>query len=254
MTSRASLSNTLVRGAALALVSAALLAGCEKKKPPPPPPPPPPPAPTVPDKVDVQALLQEHHSDARVQFPDDNAPTDRTLAEGVILLANALAKGDSGAMRDMLDQSGKAVLDELVSNGGWEESTKKIEAVRIVRLLQEGYERPPATLATAIQDPDGAYVLVWKAQPTEDSYVFSPQLAADGVKARASEWDDQEVTGSLGLELGFGGEAADGAAPEGAPEEETPEKQRDPMRKSTPAGPITIPNPGGGGGGGGGGG
>jgi len=66
---------------AVALMAAALAvgAGCEKKKKPAPPPPPPPkPKVVVPEPVDVNAVSQQLHADARVNFPSANAPADRS--------------------------------------------------------------------------------------------------------------------------------------------------------------------------------
>src|SRR5437773_2489208 len=120
---------------AVALVAAtlALGAGCEKKKKPAPPPPPPPkPKVVIPDPVDVNAVAQQLHADARVNFPTANAPADRSLAESVIKLANALAKGDAEGMKPLLDKGAQSVLDELVGSGGWAEGTKPIGQVRIV--------------------------------------------------------------------------------------------------------------------------
>lgn len=250
MTRRTNLSRRCLAAAA---VVAAVVAGCEKKKPPPAPAPAPPtrPAVVIPDKVEVQALLQQLGSDARVQFPQSAAPTDRSLAEGVIRLADALARGDAPAMRGLLDRAGQAILDELVGTGGWEDGTKKIEAVRVVRVNQSGYERPTASVATAIQEPGGAYVLVWQAAPAGSNYVFSPRLASSGVKTRASEWDNAPVEGSIGFDpeelkdmLSGGGLGRD----DRAPDEEKPTTQPpNTIRKNTPGGPVNIPTgPGGG--------
>lgn len=248
MTRRLSLRKPFLFGGAI--LAATLAVGCEeKKKAVAPAPPPPPPRVVIPDKIEVQALLQELKSDARVQFPDAAAPTDRSLAESVIQFANAIATGDSGAMRGMLDRAGQAVLDDLVGTGGWDDATKKIEAVRVVRLNQSGYDQPSAMVATAIQEPGGAYVLLWAAKPGGDRYIFSPQLAASGVKARASEWDSAEVEGRLSL---MDSEALEGLGanlPPGVDPKALEEQVRDAMKRNTPSGPITIPNPSGPGGG-----
>ncbi|MFM9995522.1 MAG: hypothetical protein ACKVU4_06925 [Phycisphaerales bacterium] len=248
MTRRRSLRKPFLFGGAI--LAAALAVGCEeKKKEEPPPSPPPKQQVVIPDRIEMKALLQELNSDARVQFPDAAAPTDRALAEGVIMLANAIAKGDSGAMRPLLDRAGQAVLDDLVGTGGWDDATKKIEAVRVVRLNQLGYDRPSASVATAIQEPGGAYVLLWAAKPDGDAYIFSPQLAAAGVKARASEWDSAQVDGQLSLLDGADLGDLSGGLPPGMDPKEIEEQLRDAMRRNTPAGPITVPNPSGPGGG-----
>src|SRR5689334_20001317 len=122
------------RAMGIALIAASVcVSGCgKKKKPPPPPPPPPPPKVVIPDPVDVNAVVQQLHADARVQFPSGQAPADRSLAEGAVKIADALAKGDSAALKSLLDAGSQPVLDELVSSGGWKEGTGEIEQVRIV--------------------------------------------------------------------------------------------------------------------------
>lgn len=248
MTRRTSTTLAVARAAFLGLALAASFAGCEKKKPPPPPAPVVPPPPPPPPKVEVQALLQEVGADARVQFPESSAPTDRTLAEGVIRLADAIARGDSSSMRRLMDRSGQAILDEIVGRADWAPATARIEAVRVAQLMQLGVGgQPTALVTTAIQEPGGAYILNWTAQPVEDSYIFVPTMAAAGVKPRASDWDNALVTASVSLptedpsgDLGREtlpqnpGASEPAASPGG--------------RKNTPGGPINIPGgPGGGG-------
>jgi hypothetical protein len=235
--------------AGLALCAVAVLGGCEKKKKKPPPPPPPvvDRAPPPPPKVEVATLLQELNSDARVQFPEASAPTDRDLAEEVIRFANALARGDEKSMRPMLDRAGQAVLDELIGNGSWGDATASIEAVRIVRLTQSGFERPSAMVATAIQDRGGAYVLNWNATPRDTGYVFAPALSPGEVKPRASDWDSAVITASLDLPEDRPGAGNAPGAKDKPADQPTDEPADDPNRKNTPGGPITVPTgPGGG--------
>src|SRR3954469_9213249 len=119
----------------IALLSVSLVAapGCaKKKKKPPPPPPPPPVVEAPPEKIDVAALMQELHPDARVQFPQDAAPVSRELATGAIRLADALAKGDPAALEKMLAPRDRGILQDLRETGQFDEAAKKIEAVRIV--------------------------------------------------------------------------------------------------------------------------
>ncbi|MCC6660115.1 MAG: hypothetical protein IT437_04435 [Phycisphaerales bacterium] len=244
MTSR---NNTLRVACLLGLAGLIAVTGCEKKKPPPPPPPPvivrPPPP-----KVEVEALLQELKSDARVQFAEAAAPTDRTLAEGAIRLADAIARGDSAALRKMLDRGGQHILDELVNTAEWADETAKIEAVRIAQMQPLG---GGSIVTTAIQEPGGAYVLNWTAAQVGDGIVFSPLTAASGTKPRASDWDTANVLFSVqdtkGLENVSPEEVQKALEEAGVGSE----PGSNPMRKNTPGGPITIPNPGGGSPGGG---
>ena len=243
---------TNLRTAAVALGLAGVLSagitGCEKKKPPPPPPPPviikPPPP-----KVDMVALQQELNADPRIQFAEGAAPTGRELAEGAVRVADALARGDATALRALLDRSGQQVVDDLVNRAEWEPATSKIEAVRIVYLTELGSSTPGGTFTTAIQEPGGAYVLNWGAMTVGDNLTIVPVPAVGGTKARASDWDGQNVVFApvdlAGLENVSPEEiqkAIEAATSGGEP-------GRDPMRKNTPGGPITIPNPGAPGGG-----
>lgn len=224
--------------------------GCEKKKAAPPPaPPPPPPPPPAPEPIKVDGLLQAMKADARVQFPTANAPTDEKLARAVIELADALARGDAKKFETLVDAPGKNVLAELQASGAWDESTgKKIEAVRVAKLSGGG------ELVLAVQEVGSAYPLAWKANTTGPAVVFSAVPTRNLILNRASEFD----TASLSMTSSAPApSAADKAGDdESSPaadshKEETPASEESPSsaprRRSTPNGPVTIPNPGGGG-------
>lgn len=246
------------RWSAILLIAATVsVSGCEKKKkkPAPPPPPPPPPKVVIPDPVDAGAVIQSLRADARVQFPQTVAPADRSLAESAVRLADAIARGDANALRTQLEGPSQSVLDELVASGGWAEGTSQIEQVRIVALSGIADPRPEITLiGTAIQGRDGAYLLAWNGRRNGEGWLFSAAACQNDVKTRASEFDDIEIvvggsiptSGSAPAEpaAGSGGSSRSRPAP-AAPSAPVPE--RDPNRKQTPAGPITIPSaPGGG--------
>jgi hypothetical protein len=110
-----------------------LVSGCSKPPPPPPPPAPTPPPPPPPN-IKLEDVSQELHADARVQVAPglEVGPSETDLAKAVVQLANAIAKGDSKAVRPMLTRSAQTILDTLDSEGGWTAGTSKIEAVRIV--------------------------------------------------------------------------------------------------------------------------
>jgi hypothetical protein len=128
----------------VAAVAAPLLlwAGCGKKEEPPPPPPPPPPPMYIPDTFDVEALRQELGTDARVQLARGIETTDRDLAEAVLRFADAWAKGDDRALRQMLVRSDRAILDDLRARGEWDAEVEKVEQVRIVYLSEHGADVP----------------------------------------------------------------------------------------------------------------
>lgn len=233
----------------LAVVSVGLTAGvggCEKKKVVAPPPPPPPPPPPAPEPVHVDGLLQAMKADARVQFPANKAPTDEKLARAVIELADALARGDAKKFESIIDAPGKGVLAELQASGAWEESTgKKIEAVRVAKLSGGG------DLVLAVQEVGSAYPLAWKANTSGPAVVFSAVPTRNLILSRASEFD----TASLSITSAASApspstkpeedETLPGADPK--PDEPASEGEPDsaPRRRSTPNGPVNIPNPGG---------
>lgn len=223
-------------------LAVSLFAGCKKEPPPPPPAPPPAPRPRPPEPVAVSTLLQTMKADARVQFPDANAPTDEGLARAIIGFADAFAKGNADKLRPMLDPLGKQVLDQLTSSGQWDESTgKAIEAVRVSKLSGSD----PASLCLAIQEPGTAYALAWTVRSADGAYVFAGAPIPNITFPRASDFDNASLT-STGPKApstadtpeGKAGKPAEGEAP--APEESPADG---PKRRNTPAGPVTIPDP-----------
>lgn len=238
--------------ASLALIAAGVLfAGCEKEPPKPPPAPPPAPAPPPPpEPVDVEALLQEKGADPRVQFAGRAAPVSRELAEAVIDLADALAKGDAETLRPLLDRSAQAVLDDLTATGEWDAETGKIEAVRVVSLTGAQQESPSSSTVTiAVQDPRGAYLLGWSAVRSGDTWLFKNAPAQGDVRPRASAFDGVVASAGPAPSAANNDEDADDYA---GPSEDAPatpdepeERPGGPIRKNTPGGPITIPGTGG---------
>lgn len=145
-------------------------------------------------------MIQSMKPDARVNFAQKYAPTDETLAKAIISLADALAKGDSSKLADMLTAESKADLDGLLNTGGWEEGTEKIEAVRLVRLDDLTPGGPGggsggsgastgAVLQLAVQDPNGAYLIGWEAVKVGDKWAFKGIDAPADVRRLASDFD-----------------------------------------------------------------
>ena len=221
---------------ALALMAGtlALGAGCEKKKKPAPPPPPPPkPKVVIPDPVDVNAVAQQLHADARVNFPSANAPADRSLAVGVVKLADALAKGDADRMKSLLEPGSQTILDDLVSSGGWAEGTKPIGQVRIVAVSNTDQAHADSSLiGTAIQGDDGAYLLAWHGRRNGDSWVFAAAACQGDKKSRASDFDGVSIVGA-----GDAPPAAEASAK--APKASTSRSGE----KPAPTPPPAAPNP-----------
>ncbi len=220
------------------------LSGCEK--PPPPPPPPPPPkkeAPPPPQPIEVGPILSEMKPDARVQFPQERAPIDEGMARATIQLADALARGDAKKLESLLEGESKSVLSSLVASGGWDEGTKKIEAVRITLMSETG--DGGGQVVTAIQEPGAAYALVWQASKVGESFVFKALPAVDEVQRRATDWDGKNAL--LAVNYQPVTEALDPiqamrqAAKDAGMSDDQIKEIEDGIRKQTPGGPITIP-------------
>ncbi len=172
------------------------LASCKKEEPAPPPPPPPPPRIEQPKPLDAGSVLQSMDVDARVEFAEDAAPVSRDLAQAAIKLADAIARGDDEALRTMLDRTDHGSLDRLIASGQWYDATGKLEAVRVVS-INTGARLDPAPEAAeiglAVQDQDGAYVMLWAGRKVFDDWVFTARPASDEVRARATAWDGMSV-------------------------------------------------------------
>lgn len=122
----------LTAGLALGLT---MSGGCEEKKPAPkvveeapPPPPPPPPV------LSFDALSQQLKIDPRVQVSAKVSSTDEALSKAALQLANAIAKGDANALKPLLTRRAQDALEGLTSTDAWKDSTRGIEAVRVIAL------------------------------------------------------------------------------------------------------------------------
>ncbi len=239
---------------AAAVLAGAALPACEKPAPPPPPPPKRTEAPPPPEPVRADALLQTMKADARVQFPQSAAPTDETVARAVIAFADALARGDSDKFRTMLDPGGQAVLDKLVANGEWDDSTgKAIEAVRVSKVSGSA---SGGTLTLALQEARGAYPLQWAYATAAGAVVFTGLQSPNVVRPRASEFDGGNLPAPTELTSGAAPFVpASGTAPAAAPQSpgnqpaEAPAGETGDRKRGTPHGPVTVPGtsrPGGG--------
>lgn len=227
------------------VVALTLVTGCEKPPPPPPPPPPKKEAPPPPPQpVEVAPIMGEVKPDARVQFPQAAAPVNADLARASIKLADAIAKGDAKALGTLLDGTSKSILDSLVAGGGWEEGTKKIEAVRIAQITESD---PVSIVTLAVQEQSGAYALCWGGISVGGSVVFAAVPAINDVTKRASDWDgkpgvDSTAMAALAASLAQPAEGLDPLA-ENKDEPEGEKKEEDPgfKVKNTPGGPVKVP-------------
>ncbi len=180
-------------------------------------------------------------ADARVQFPQAKAPIDENFAKAVISFADALAKGDAAHIEPMLDSTSKSVLGELKASGGWDDAVAKIQAVRVVQLAGSD---AGGMLSLAVQEPGSSYVLNWTITGADGKFVFAGMPASSQVLARASDWDTANVMPAVS---GPSGPKLDPSAikpGEEVPHSDTPatpEPERDPRRRNTPNGPVTVP-------------
>lgn len=141
--------------------------------------PPPPPA-----EVNFDALLQTEGADPRVQIGASVSTEDESLARAAIALASAVAGGDADAMRSALTEEAAAVVDSLTATGEWADATAGVEAVRITALSG-------TSLTLAVQDPGGAYPLLWTVVRGDDGVIrFTGEPAPDVELSRASQFDD----------------------------------------------------------------
>ena len=129
--------------------------------------------------MDTQALLQQVGANARVQFPNEIAPTSEELARAIIALADAFAKGDADKLRPMLDSGGAAVLDELRSSGAWTSPPTRSRRCRTVTDIDAGDDAMPSgDFTTAIQEPAATFRLRWHADANQERLRLQP----DGVR------------------------------------------------------------------------
>ena len=176
---------------ALLAGSVTTLSGCGDSKPKPKPvAPPPPPPPPPPKQLDAGALLQTMRADQRIQFPNEKAPSDESVARSVIELATAIIKGDDKAMGNMLVSTGKDVLDSLTTSGAWEEATAKIEAIRVVELSAAGDKPQSFTVSYAVQEPGLAYVMRFSATLDNGTYKYTGLPGGRLTRTRANQFDD----------------------------------------------------------------
>jgi hypothetical protein len=82
-------------------------------------------------------------ADPRVQFAPDVQLTDEEVARAIISLADALARGDAGAVSGLVSKSARPTIEAINDLGGF---TSDVEAVRVVFVGKtseiEGFKPP----------------------------------------------------------------------------------------------------------------
>lgn len=176
-----------------ALLSPLSMTGCSKKKEAPKPvavkpPPPPPPAPTP---VNLDSVRASVDVDARVQFPQSQAPVDEDLARSIFELTNALAKLDAQSLASVLSPAGQTILDEVASEW-YDEQVEGVRVVFISPTAKTTRNAADALVVTAIADNTGdPMVLAWSAQRQGTGpWQFTPAPATDATRPTLSAWDN----------------------------------------------------------------
>jgi hypothetical protein len=120
------------------------------------------------------------------------------------------------------------VLDALSADGTFAEETKKIEQVRVVRVSPLGdADLTSATVVLAVQAPDAAYPLAWRATKNGTNWEFAGLPSDAAEKSRASDFD------SGGVQLGASA----------APEPQAPADSGDSGSSGGDASPSTPASP-----------
>jgi hypothetical protein len=143
------------------------------------------------EPVRIDAVLAAAKSDPRVLFPQEVAPSDGSVARAIVDAANALAKGNDGALRAMLQSDAQLILDGMVNAGDWETATKRIEGVRVIAVNQTPSSDANATgfvVQMAVQEPGEAYVIAWEGAKQGMGWKLTGAKAPSGTRPRASDW------------------------------------------------------------------
>jgi len=97
----------------------------------------------VPPQINAKDILQAVKADPRVQSAPGVSVSDESFLRAVIMLADAIARGDASKMEPLLSRRAKETLAMVQASGGLEKSAKEIEAVRVV------FAAPPSALSGA---------------------------------------------------------------------------------------------------------
>ncbi|MBC7833601.1 MAG: hypothetical protein H7Y88_00690, partial [Phycisphaerales bacterium] len=200
--------------------------------------------------------------------PPDIAAVLEAVAKGEPIpgVPEEMGKTMSDAMKKQFEAMGQtltpenvAIMIETLRSSGMLDTIQKQLDTSFALLggagAGGGYKGPKGMMAVllAVQDSDGAYLLGWGVDRAGDGWVFNNEPTVGEVKRRASEWDRVGLKG-FGIAASAGEFSASASAtpkpegdtpptPEGEPAPEPEEKKDGPIRKNTPGGPITIPDP-----------
>lgn len=128
---------------------------------------------------------------AGVQFPANMIPDDEQAARAIATFASALSTGDSDALASMLDRSDAAVLERLVSTGGWDTGAEAIKVVRVCTIQEDAGS---FLLGLGVEDNHGAYLLGWAGALEGDGWKFSALPIVSPPASKASDLDGVAMT------------------------------------------------------------
>lgn len=155
-----------------AMALLALTVGCQDSTPQTkvadkPAPPPPPPAPTL---TSVSELMAQLNISDKIVMPEDKAPATNEERRAVLELFDGFARGDQQAVSSYVSFTDRALLEDMVNSGQWENATKGITQIRLESGLS--LTGDPCVLAV-IQSGMHFQPQLWQLSPgTEKAFTF----------------------------------------------------------------------------------
>jgi hypothetical protein len=148
-------------------------------------------------------------ADRRVAFAPGARTNVQPLAEAIVALADGLARGDDKKFSANIDPTSRSQVKSLVAGGQWAEQTKKIESVRLVRIM-DGAESTPVEAAPAIGGDikDAMFAMFMKSLPDQAKEAIKTELGRDPTSADLSQimeiykskMDDMKASGVISEE------------------------------------------------------
>jgi hypothetical protein len=178
----------------------------------------------------LEALMKQVGEQARQLGLDAGmqAALQMTPEQRAEMMTAMQSGGSEAMMKRMLEMPGASAFRE------------QLESLMTGALAGPSVDGPVVTLA--LQQPGGAYVLAWNLQGSPGNYTFASLHTVDTVRRRASEWDGKVgLAGAIMPDLPEMPEAPQGTADQPQDAGGGDQPFGTPGRKSTPAGPVSIP-------------
>ena len=153
----------------------------------PPPPPPPPPEPPKPAITPIEQLMGDLNIDQRVMLPEDRAPNNDIDRRAVLTFFDAIARGNTAALKEMLPLTDQLELTALIESGAWDKTVKAIQSIEI----QTGNHEENKCALAVIEVSDGGNFsyqpqLWYFTTETEDEVQFEAAPTPPGIMDRLS--------------------------------------------------------------------